>query len=336
MSSAWRRAAAPRRRSARPARRSWARRTSLTRHSSAWRRGRVLRCEGAALACAHGASAAAAGDEKAAAAARKIRACSADASRPDMSVAAPAATPSKVPRTARVLPHVIQHPRGAIGNCAGLARAKLCSSRRRRPPESRLSWSGAVRSPRRPARRRSPRGSQRRRSARPCITRRRPAADPRRRRLGQDARPHAPHRLPGPHRQRARAGEILAITFTNKAAAEMRERVGLLLGHSTRAMWVMTFHSRLRADAARRGPRLGYTRTVHDLRPVRLAAAGQALPGPARRRPQALHAQRGPAPDLRRQEQAALAPRTTRRWSTAASSRRSPRPTSSTRPSSSA
>src|SRR5438045_4790427 len=63
-----------------------------------------------------------------------------------------------------------------------------------------------------------------------------------------------------------KTNEILAITFTNKAANEMKERLEDLLGPSARGLWILTFHAACGRILRREAPRLGYRTnfTIYD------------------------------------------------------------------------
>lgn len=54
--------------------------------------------------------------------------------------------------------------------------------------------------------------------------------------------------------------DMLAITFTNKAANEMKERIAALVGGVSRAMWISTFHSTCARIMRQEAERLGYSK----------------------------------------------------------------------------
>jgi DNA helicase-2/ATP-dependent DNA helicase PcrA len=90
--------------------------------------------------------------------------------------------------------------------------------------------------------------------------------------------------------------EILAITFTNKAAGEMRERLERMLGQTARAIWILTFHAACGRMLRREAQRLGYrsTFTIYDEQDqVRLVKACLEELGkdPKRFSPRGIHAQ---------------------------------------------
>src|SRR6478736_2541940 len=60
----------------------------------------------------------------------------------------------------------------------------------------------------------------------------------------------------------AEPGEVLAVTFTNKAAQEMRERVTALIGDDAEGIWLSTFHALCARLLRREAPKIGLSRDL--------------------------------------------------------------------------